>query len=98
MKKSSGVALCWCLVALLLVGLGQIQEAEAAGCNAQALSPCLPSIINGTPPSKQCCTNAKEQEPCFCNFIKDPAYGKIIKNPNTKKTLEACGLKWPTCP
>ncbi|KAL3521349.1 hypothetical protein ACH5RR_019498 [Cinchona calisaya] len=97
MMKFAGFAVCYCLVILSLGCLGRIQETETVICYARALTPCLPAIENGSPPTELCCQKAREQEPCFCTFMKDPQFRKYFEGPNARKTVEACGLKWPNC-
>ncbi|GFZ12231.1 hypothetical protein Acr_23g0006160 [Actinidia rufa] len=86
--------------ALLMVSLVLVYEAEVClgvTCDPLELSPCLSAIVNGSPPSKQCCTKLKQQVPCLCQYIKDPNFSKYVTNPNAKKVASACGVTIPTC-
>ncbi|KAL3521353.1 hypothetical protein ACH5RR_019502 [Cinchona calisaya] len=97
MMKFSGFAVWYCLVILSLLCLGRIEETEAVTCNAAELSPCLPAIVNGSPPTEQCCQKAREHESCICTYMKDPQFGKYFESPNARKIVQACGLNWPKC-
>ncbi|CAM0870979.1 unnamed protein product [Alopecurus aequalis] len=86
------VALMLALVVALAPG-----GARAAACDAAQLAVCVPAITTGAKPVPQCCTNLKEQRPCFCQYAKDPKYGRYIKSPNATKTLQSCGVPVPKC-
>lgn len=70
---------------------------EVNACDAMQLSSCLPAMSSGAAPSTECCTKLKAQEPCLCTYIKNPLYGSYVSSPNARKTLEACGVPYPTC-
>ena len=76
-----------------------IQVAKA-DCNPLLLISCLPSINDPSiPPPPQCCTNLKAQQPCFCQYLKDPDYKKYLTAPGAKKVADTCGVTIPTkCP
>ncbi|WOG98968.1 hypothetical protein DCAR_0418314 [Daucus carota subsp. sativus] len=68
-------------------------------CDIAPLQVCLPVIkdpsLNPTP---QCCANLKAQpSECYCEYIKDPIYGKYFNSPGAKKLIDACGVPVPVC-
>ncbi|CAL9224470.1 unnamed protein product [Arabidopsis halleri] len=73
-----------------------VGEADVT-CTATELSTCAVPMTTGIPPSTECCTKLKEQQPCFCTYIKDPKYSQYVGSPNAKKTLATCGVPYPTC-
>ncbi|KAH6797055.1 Bifunctional inhibitor/lipid-transfer protein/seed storage 2S albumin superfamily protein [Perilla frutescens var. hirtella] len=92
MKKS--VAALW-VVVMLVVMAAEVHE--AADCNPTALMPCLGAISGGQEPSNNCCSKLKEQQPCFCQYIKNPAFKPYIDSPNARKVAAACNVTIPTC-
>ena len=66
-------------------------------CDAVQLSSCATPMLTGVPPSTECCGKLKEQQPCFCTYIKDPRYSQYVGPANAKKTLATCGVPYPTC-
>ncbi|OMP04713.1 hypothetical protein COLO4_09369 [Corchorus olitorius] len=97
MKRVSFVALCMVALAVVVVFLGETHTAEAATCSLTELTPCAPAYVSGSPPSTQCCTKLKEQEPCFCEYLKDPSLKQYINNPNAKRIASTCGVTYPNC-
>ncbi|KAM1189656.1 hypothetical protein ACFX2J_025305 [Malus domestica] len=97
MKLSSG-SLVFCLMVAVVVALyDEVRTTEAVTCSPLELSPCLEAIRSGTPPSATCCEKLKEQQPCLCEYIKNPALKPYINNPNAKKVASACGVPFPQC-
>ncbi|KAL0461993.1 UNVERIFIED_CONTAM: Non-specific lipid-transfer protein 2 [Sesamum latifolium] len=97
MKK--GAAAVWWVVAIVVVlAVAEVHEAAAAApCNPVELSPCLGAISGSQPPSEECCSKLKEQEPCFCDYIKNPIFKPYIDSPNAKKVAATCGVAFPKC-
>ncbi|KAB2611859.1 non-specific lipid-transfer protein 2-like [Pyrus ussuriensis x Pyrus communis] len=97
MKLSSG-SLAFCLMVAMVVALcDEARTVEAVTCSPLELSPCLEAIRSGAPPSATCCEKLKEQQPCFCEYIKNPVLKPYIDNPNAKKVASACGVPFPQC-
>ncbi|KAL6659959.1 hypothetical protein ACP70R_002081 [Stipagrostis hirtigluma subsp. patula] len=80
------------LLLLLLAG-----EASAATCNAGALAACVPAITSGATPTAACCANMRAQRGCFCEFARNPAYGRYVSSPNARRTVASCGVSLPRC-
>ncbi|ESQ47247.1 hypothetical protein EUTSA_v10028094mg [Eutrema salsugineum] len=74
-------------------GLGE----TAQSCVPTELLPCLPAITIGGEPAKDCCDKLKEQQPCFCDYIKNPMYSMYVTSPNARKVLDACKIPFPSC-
>ncbi|KAG6407407.1 hypothetical protein SASPL_130398 [Salvia splendens] len=70
---------------------------SAVECNPMKLFPCLGAISSGRDPSAECCTKLKEQQPCFCEYIRNPQLKPYVDSPNAKKVAAVCGIKPPTC-
>uniref|UniRef100_A0A7N0V2M9 Bifunctional inhibitor/plant lipid transfer protein/seed storage helical domain-containing protein n=1 Tax=Kalanchoe fedtschenkoi TaxID=63787 RepID=A0A7N0V2M9_KALFE len=97
MKNTARARSVAAVVGLLFLATNFALVAEAVTCNPVELAPCLPSFTSSTPPTPQCCSKVKEQESCFCGYIKDPTLGKYINSPNTKKILKVCQVAVPKC-
>lgn len=91
------------LVALLAVVLMMMAMAAAPGaeaattCNALQLSPCAGAIIGNAEPTAGCCSRMKAQEPCLCDYAKDPNLQRYVNSPNGKKVMAACKVPVPSC-
>jgi hypothetical protein len=95
MKKNPSVAVVALMLALVV--LAAAPGGARAACDASQLAVCVSAITGGAPPTTVCCANLKAQQGCFCQYAKDPAYGRYIKSPSARKTLESCHLAVPTC-
>ncbi|XP_052158421.1 non-specific lipid-transfer protein 2P-like [Oryza glaberrima] len=80
------VALC---VALVLAA----GAADAAGCNPSALSPCMSAIMLGAAPSPGCCVQLRAQQPCLCQYARDPSYRSYVTSPSAQRAVKACNVK-----
>ena len=85
------------LAAALLMISGPRVEAAEADCKLEELIPCLPAISDGTPPSDPCCVKLKEQQPCLCEYLRDPDLSQYVSSPNAKKVASDCGVSDPQC-
>ncbi|KAL1556132.1 non-specific lipid-transfer protein 2-like [Salvia divinorum] len=92
MKK--GVA---ALFVMVVMAAAVVHDAAAVECNPIQLVPCLGAISPGQNPSPQCCAKLKEQQPCFCQYIRNPQFKPYVDSPNAKKVAAFCGIKPPTC-
>ncbi|XP_057809421.1 non-specific lipid-transfer protein 2-like [Salvia miltiorrhiza] len=90
MKK--GVAALFVVVVMAALA----HETAAVSCIPTELLPCLAAISSGGAPSAECCSKLKEQQPCFCQYIKNPQYRPYIDTPNAKKVAAACDVTIPT--
>ncbi|CAJ1843303.1 unnamed protein product [Sphenostylis stenocarpa] len=83
------------LVALVLIGVGRV--AEAVNCVATELTPCLPAITSKDRPTDACCKKLKEQKPCLCGYVKNPALRQYVNSPRAREVVTTCGVAYPTC-
>ncbi|TVU32115.1 hypothetical protein EJB05_23833, partial [Eragrostis curvula] len=60
--------------------------AWAAECDPKLLLVCV-SLVSGSKPTPDCCTNPHAQHGCLCQYLKDPEYSKYISG----NTLSSCG-------
>ncbi|MED6126252.1 hypothetical protein PIB30_076542 [Stylosanthes scabra] len=88
---------CAVLVLALMVLVEVAPMAEAANCSPVELSPCLGAISNNTPPSASCCQKLKEQKPCLCGYLNNPALKPYVNSPGAKKVASSCGVPYPSC-
>ncbi|KAK1258913.1 hypothetical protein QJS04_geneDACA018726 [Acorus gramineus] len=86
------------LLLLLFVSLAvHAPTTVSVTCNPTELSSCLGPILYGNAPSSTCCQKLKEQQPCFCQYMKNPTYKGIITSANANKTATTCGVPGPSC-
>ncbi|CAN8265955.1 unnamed protein product [Cochlearia groenlandica] len=72
-------------------------ESTKPPCTDIEITGCVPAILIGTKPSQECCDKLKAQEPCFCDFIKNPAFTQYVSSPQARLALAACVISYPTC-
>lgn len=93
-------------VAIFLVGamalfLGEFLVTAQVKCNVMELSSCVPAISSSTPPppspTQKCCAKLKEQEPCFCDFLKNPLAKPYVNSTRAQEVLAICGVTFPQC-
>uniref|UniRef100_A0A0A9BDV2 Bifunctional inhibitor/plant lipid transfer protein/seed storage helical domain-containing protein n=1 Tax=Arundo donax TaxID=35708 RepID=A0A0A9BDV2_ARUDO len=85
------------VVAAMLLLVVVAGGASAASCNAGQLAVCAPAITGGARPSAACCSNLRAQQGCFCQFAKNPTYGRYVNSPNARRAVAACGISLPRC-
>ncbi|KAL5199773.1 hypothetical protein ABZP36_020976 [Zizania latifolia] len=86
--KGAALALC----ALLAV----VATAAAAACDPSALTPCMSAIMLGAAPTADCCARLRAQQPCLCQYARDPSYRGYVTSPSAQSAVRACGLS-PNC-
>ncbi|KAL6973573.1 hypothetical protein U1Q18_027758, partial [Sarracenia purpurea var. burkii] len=84
-------------VVALLLAHEAVVSVSAVTCNVQELSSCASAISTGGAPSKLCCTKIKEQNPCLCQYIKNPNLRTFVSSPNAQKVAKTCGVPKPKC-
>ncbi|AEE31984.1 putative bifunctional inhibitor/plant lipid transfer protein/seed storage helical [Arabidopsis thaliana] len=84
------------LVAPIYGGIVKVSWGEKkVACTVTELQPCLPSVIDGSQPSTQCCEKLKEQNSCFCDYLQNPQFSQYITA--AKQILAACKIPYPNC-
>ncbi|KAK8518901.1 hypothetical protein V6N13_017834 [Hibiscus sabdariffa] len=96
MKRVSFVALCAVVMAMVLFS-GKTRTAEAVTCNPTELGPCLPAFTSPADPTAICCGKLNEQQPCLCEYMKNPALKPYVDSPNAKRVSSYCKIPWPQC-
>ncbi|KGN53818.1 hypothetical protein Csa_014950 [Cucumis sativus] len=81
-------------MAALLTGA---RVADAITCNTMGLSPCIGAMTSTAPPSTTCCSKLREQQPCFCQYMKNPSLGGYVKSARAKAIISSCGVPYPKC-
>uniref|UniRef100_A0A0E0L5D6 Bifunctional inhibitor/plant lipid transfer protein/seed storage helical domain-containing protein n=1 Tax=Oryza punctata TaxID=4537 RepID=A0A0E0L5D6_ORYPU len=90
------LAVAVAVAVVVLCAAAAAPGAEAA-CDALQLSPCAGAIIGNAAPSASCCSRMKEQQPCLCQYARDPNLQRYVNSPNGKKVLAACHVPVPSC-
>jgi hypothetical protein len=83
----------WAVVVLMVAPAG----AQAATCNAMQLTPCAGAIGGNAAPSAACCSRLKAQQPCMCQYARDPNLKQYVDSANGKKVMAACKVPIPSC-
>ncbi|KAM0919557.1 hypothetical protein ACQ4PT_008117 [Festuca glaucescens] len=83
----------WAVVVLMVAPAG----AQAATCNAMQLTPCAGAIVGNAAPSAACCSRLKAQQPCMCQYARDPNLKQYVDSANGKKVMAACKVPIPSC-
>jgi hypothetical protein len=71
--------------------------AQAATCSAMQLTPCAGAIIGNAEPSSACCSRLKAQQPCMCQYARDPNLKQYVDSANGKKVMATCKVPIPSC-
>ncbi|KQK05035.1 non-specific lipid-transfer protein 2 [Brachypodium distachyon] len=87
----------WAAVILLVMCAAAPGAEAATTCNALQLSPCAGAIIGNAAPTAACCSRMKAQQPCLCQYAKDPNLQRYVSSPNGKKVMAACKVPVPSC-
>lgn len=95
MGKAMASVLAFALCGLLV--LEMTMGAQAAACHPTALSPCMGPIMLGGPVSPACCARLRAQQPCLCQYARDPSYSAYVNSPRAQNVVKACGLPKPKC-
>ncbi|EOA26115.1 hypothetical protein CARUB_v10019541mg [Capsella rubella] len=74
-----------------------VENSVKPPCTDIEITGCVPAIILGTPPTAECCGKLKAQQPCYCDFIKNPAFRPLVTSPQAHAALGFCGIPYPSC-
>lgn len=85
-----------CFTVFFTVMLSHAPKAESLDCNPEELRVCTDAVLQSEPPSAECCSKLKEQEPCFCNYKENPKFASFIADHDITK-LSACPIPVPNC-
>nr|GLL39281.1 non-specific lipid-transfer protein 2-like [Ipomoea trifida]GMD49984.1 non-specific lipid-transfer protein 2-like [Ipomoea batatas]GMD51982.1 non-specific lipid-transfer protein 2-like [Ipomoea batatas] len=95
-NESSSLIVSLCVVVVLVMSAGGMGVADAV-CSLTELEVCLPAMLFGQSPSRECCNKLNEQTPCFCEYMRNPSLRPYVDSPNATKIAAACGVAIPTC-
>ncbi|KAG7564007.1 Bifunctional inhibitor/plant lipid transfer protein/seed storage helical domain [Arabidopsis suecica] len=87
---------CITFIVVLVSFLAPINSVIQA-CDKIEITGCIPAILYGDKPTPECCGKMKAQQPCFCDFIKNPVFNKYVTSPQARAILKFCGIPYPTC-
>jgi hypothetical protein len=76
----------------MLVALALVVVVAVASAGGAAAQQCSAAQLTAS-----CCSNLRAQEPCFCQYARNPAYSSYINSPNARRTLASCGIAVPSC-
>lgn len=96
MKASSNINVTVCAAAAVVMVVLLLGEANAA-CNPQELGVCGGAITSNTPPPPACCAKLKQQQPCLCQYLRNPALSPYVNSPGAKNVLSKCKVTLPKC-
>lgn len=85
------------LCAFMVVLMSQVPITEAANCNYMELVVCAGAITSPQPPSGDCCNKVKEQQPCFCGYLRNPTLRQYVTPENARRVARKCGVAIPNC-
>ncbi|KAF8772129.1 hypothetical protein HU200_006124 [Digitaria exilis] len=86
------LALCAAAAILLLAA----RPADAASCNPASLSPCGGALLGGAV-TQGCCAQLRAQQPCLCQYARNPNYSRYVNGPVAQSVTKACGLPKMKC-
>ncbi|KAK8518897.1 hypothetical protein V6N12_012136 [Hibiscus sabdariffa] len=95
MKRVSFVTLFVVALTVTML-LGETRTTETVTCDPTQLAPCMPALLS-LDPSIECCRKLREQQPCLCGYMKDPAFSQFVTNPASKTIASICNVPWPKC-
>lgn len=81
---------------VLLLLLGARPAEAAASCNPASLSPCSRALFGGAV-TPGCCAQLRAQQPCLCQYARNPAYSSYVNGPVAQSVTKACGLPKMKC-
>ncbi|KAJ1254954.1 hypothetical protein BS78_10G269800 [Paspalum vaginatum] len=84
------------VLALALCVLLAAPALDAAACNPSALSPCGSALFGGAV-TRGCCAALRAQQPCLCQYKRDPAYRRYVNGPAAQSVTTACGIPRMKC-
>ncbi|KAM3032314.1 hypothetical protein ACUV84_026308 [Puccinellia chinampoensis] len=96
MKYSAALVVAFLAVAVVAVTVAPA-GAQAATCSAMQLTPCAGAIVGNAAPSATCCSRLKAQQPCMCQYARDPNLKQYVDSANGKKVMAACKVPIPSC-
>lgn len=87
------------MMVVLLLGLGaQAAEVKVEHCDTSGLGSCVPAFSNPSLPlSVDCCGALKAQQPCLCDYLKNPALRTYLNSPQLIRLRAACSITPPSC-
>ncbi|CAA6661309.1 unnamed protein product [Spirodela intermedia] len=92
--SSGGEAAVMLLFLLLAV---RAPPAESVRCHPLHLLPCFGAIFYSRPPSSKCCAQLREQQPCFCQYKRDPILMSYANSRNGRRVASTCGVPNTRC-
>jgi len=63
---------------------------EAVTCDPMQLSVCAGAILSNEQPSSACCAKLREQKPCLCGYLKNPALAQYVNSPGARRVASTC--------
>lgn len=95
---------CIFVVATTVVLLnGACPAAAQTTCDpAQLGTSCGPAFFSSTTqPTTRCCNKLREQQPCYCAYLRNPQLKPLVDSAAARRIAKACKIQFPTqadCP
>ncbi|KAG5614403.1 hypothetical protein H5410_014227 [Solanum commersonii] len=87
-----------CVAIFLVLFLGELLVTEAQTCNVNELiTPCIGTFLFSSPPTSACCRKLSVQQPCLCEYIKNPDYAQYLSPCLISRVLTTCTIPIPKC-
>lgn len=104
MKNFAVTVVCIFVVATTVVLLnGACPAAAQTTCDpAQLGTSCGPAFFSSTTqPTTRCCNKLREQQPCYCAYLRNPQLKPLVDSAAARRIAKACKIQFPTqadCP
>ncbi|KAF3337565.1 non-specific lipid-transfer protein 2 [Carex littledalei] len=70
---------------------------KAITCDISQLSPCVGPIMYGSATPSACCSSLKMQQPCLCQYARNPLYAGYVYGSNSRRVASDCHVSLPRC-
>ncbi|KAG6581748.1 hypothetical protein SDJN03_21750, partial [Cucurbita argyrosperma subsp. sororia] len=95
--KKFPITIAFLFMAVMVALLSGARVAEAVNCSPMELSSCAGAITSSSTPSSTCCNKLREQKPCLCGYIRNPALRPYVQSPGARNVAAKCGVPFPSC-
>lgn len=72
-------------------------KVQAITCDITQLSPCAEPIMYGSATPPACCSSLKKQQPCLCQYARNPVYAGYVYGSNSRRVASDCHVSLPRC-
>ncbi|CAA7397676.1 unnamed protein product [Spirodela intermedia] len=97
MKSFCSFGNAFSLILILLLMAARTPPAESVRCNPSEMLPCSGALFFSRPPSTDCCARLREQQPCFCQYLKNPSLSSYFSSQNARRVVTTCRVPPSRC-